>query len=52
MEEAVDYPPTENAMYAHVNKKKPLNSGADESTSGYPDIIHQVGMISLEIYFD
>jgi len=40
VEEAVDYPSAGGGMYAHVNKKKP-NPGANDSTSGYPDIIHQ-----------
>eukprot|EP00794_Sanderia_malayensis_P018350 gene18350-20195_t len=41
VEEAVDYPAAKSSMYSKVNKKKMPTSLEDESTSGYPDIIHQ-----------
>eukprot|EP00794_Sanderia_malayensis_P011432 gene11432-12625_t len=41
VEEAVDYPAAKSNMYSKVNKKKMPTSLEDESTSGYPDIIHQ-----------
>ena len=50
VEEAVDYPSAGGGMYAHVNKKK-FNSGANDSTSGYPDIIHQVIIFTLHYSF-
>ena len=49
VEEAVDYPPADGAMYAPVYKKKG-NAPNDESTSGYPDIIHQVSNIYLPYF--
>ena len=45
----MDYPPTDGGMYAHVNKKK-FTSGGNESTSGYPDIIHQV-VVVVSVFF-
>lgn len=41
VEEAVDYPPANANMYSKVNKKKMPASLEEDSTSGYPDIIHQ-----------
>ncbi|XP_065056067.1 uncharacterized protein LOC135684431 isoform X4 [Rhopilema esculentum] len=48
VEEAVDYPAMDNAMYSRVNKKKPMEVGVNESTSGYPDIIHQAKPVRAE----
>ena len=49
MEEAVDYPPSDNPMYSHVNKKRAYKAGGDKSTSGYPDLIHQVSVTSRRL---
>lgn len=41
VEEAVDYPPADPSMYSRVNKKEQIPMQEQNSTSGYPDIIHQ-----------